>query len=140
MKLIHLLALAAWATPALATTPYQRTLPDTACNGQTACKLTFPAVAAGETLSIEHLSCSLTTTGEQGGIDSLLLTSAKAPAMIDFIPANTLLAGSNFRVVVNLPTLFTVKANDQPQISASGTSKIAGSTADGCLISGVETP
>ena len=126
--------------PALATTPYQANVADTACNGEMACKLPFPLVAAGETLTIEHVSCSVTTSGEQGGIYTLLLTSAKAPATVDFIPAGQLLAGSNIRAVANLATLFTVKAGDRPEISVAGSSSIAGGGDDGCFISGFTTP
>ena len=73
------LAFCSAAAAAMATTPYQANVADTVCDGDTACKLGFPIVAAGETLTIQHISCSITTSGEQGGIYTMLLTSAKAP-------------------------------------------------------------
>ncbi len=124
----------------MATTPYQANVADTVCNGDTACKLGFPIVAAGETLTIQHISCSITTSGEQGGIYTMLLTSAKAPVSIDFIPATPLLAGSNVRAIANLATLFTVKAGDRPEVSVAGSSNVVSGASDGCFISGYETP
>ena len=134
------LALCAAAVPAMATTPYQANTGDSVCNGESACKLGFPIVAAGETLTIEHISCSITTSGEQGGVNTLLLTSTKAPATIDFIPAGQLLAGSNIRAIANLATLFTVQAGDRPYVSVAGNSNVVSGPSDGCFISGTETP
>ena len=135
-----MLALCAAVVPAMATTPYQANVADTVCNGETACKLVFPLVAAGETLTIQHISCSVPTSGEQGGVNTLLLTSAKAPAKIDFIPADALLNGSNIRAIANLATLFMVNAGDRPEVSVSGNSTVVSGSADGCFISGTETP
>ena len=141
LKLVPaMLALCAAAVPAMAATPYQANLADTVCNGETACKLAFPAVAAAETLTIQHISCSVTTSGEQGGVNTLLLTSTKAPATIDFIPAGQLLDGTNIRAIANLATLFTVKAGDRPEVSVAGNSTIVSQPKDGCFISGTETP
>ena len=134
------LALCAVAASAMAATPYQANVADTACNGETACKLAFPAVAAGETLTIQHISCSVTTSGEQGGVNTLLLTSTKAPATIDFIPAGQLVDGANIRAIANLATLFSVKAGDRPEVSVAGNSAIVSQSSDGCFISGTETP
>ena len=139
LGLAALTILAAGAA-ANATTPFQAGVSDKACNGQTACKLAFPAVPAGETLTIDHLSCSVTTSGEQGGVNTLLLSTTGAPATIDFLPAGQLLNGTNIRAIANLATLFYVKAADKPQVTVSGNATIVSGAGDGCFISGTESP
>jgi hypothetical protein len=130
------------ALSASATTPYQATLSDSACKNLKACTLKFPVVAAGETLTVTHVSCSIVSFGELGGVYGIVLSTAKTaePALGDFIPATAYLNGKNLQYTPNIQTLFYVSAGDQPTISIASTTDIIGNASGGCFLSGATTP
>jgi hypothetical protein len=123
-----------------ATTPYKASLADTACNGKQSCTLTFAAVPAGEMLTISHVSCGITTSGESAFVNSVVLSSVKATPPGDFLPVELSVDGTNGRATLNLPTLIYVFAGNRPTISITSGASIVGSTEEGCLISGMTTP
>jgi hypothetical protein len=130
------------AQSASATTPYQASLSDSACKNLKACTLKFPVVAVGEMLTITHVSCSIVSSGELGGVYSIVLSTIKAvaPALGDFILPSAYLYGKNSQYTPNIQTLFYVSAGDQPTISIGSTTGIIGNESGGCFLSGTMTP
>ncbi len=96
-------------------------------------------MTAGETLTIEHLSGSVTTSGEQG--ESIRTCSPqRRRRRPSFLPAVQFLDGTIIRGIVNLATLFTVEAGDEPQVFEAGDRHMVSGADDGCFIPGTETP
>ena len=135
-------AIAALMTPAHATTPFMASVSDTKCNGTTACTLDFAAVASGEKLTIQHLSCSIVTKGESGSVSSIVLSTAKTGVGTpgDVFPGAPLVDGSNIDTSTAGSTMFYVNAGDQPVVAITSSAAILGAAANGCFISGTTTP
>ncbi len=128
-------------SPALGATPYQAGVVDSSCNGNTSCRLTFPAVPAGESLTIQHVSCYFQTSGQSAFLDSAFLsTSPEKLGQSDYLPVLPSVNATNGSAVVNSGTLFVVPAGSQPFVKALSGAKIIGNAGGGCFISGIETP
>ena len=127
--------------PAFGATPYQAGVVDTSCNGNSSCKLTFPAVPTGESLTIQHVSCYFQTSGQSAFLDSAYLSrSPEKLGQSDYLLVLPSVNASNGSAVVNSATLFVVPAGSQPFVKAQSSAKIIGNAGGGCFISGTETP
>ena len=128
-------------SPALGATPYQAGVLDTSCNGKTSCKLTFPAVPTGESLTIQHVSCYFQTSGQSAFVDSAFLsTTPEKVGQSDYLLVVPSVGATNGSAVVNSATQFVVTAGSHPFVDALSSASIIGNAAGGCFISGVETP
>jgi hypothetical protein len=140
------------AAPASATTPYQASLTNPSCVGNTSCSIIFQPVPASHRLTISHVSCRIVGTGNGNGnpgvVCATLRISAQTPAT-DLLPISSLF---NYIVtsvgytstVINVDTLYFVAAGASPQVDIlmDGTISTPNTAVDEptCFVSGYTTP
>ena len=124
------------------TTRYSAVVADTSCVGVKSCVLSFPIVGAGKTLTIDHVSCGILTTGQSGEVYDVVLSTTMAtnPALGDHLSFEGFSASGNIENVVSQATIFYVSAGDNPTVAITSAENVAKSSDGSCFISGTTSP
>jgi hypothetical protein len=115
--------------------PYQVAQAATSCNGTDSCTIVFPAILAGETAIIGHVSCNYLTSDYHNAYLATL-SALSAPTVVDSLPVQQYAenTGGVLQGVVAAPTLFYVNGGDSAVIAIAAIGPFTGEPA--CFLSG----